>query len=742
MTPTDVFVRARAFLLDHREDYDKAYREFTWPTLPVFNWALDWFDVFAQGNRRPALWIIRDRGDDVKVTFAELSERSSRVANYLRSLGVARGDRVLMMLPNVLPIWELMLAAMKLGATIIPASTQLTPEDVRGRIARGSVRHVLTDTPGSEKISQVSGEFTRIVVDGPATGFLPYEDALSAPAHFDPDAPTRAEDPLLLYFTSGTTAKPKLVLHTHQSYPIGHLSTMYWIGIKEGDVHQNISSPGWAKHAWSSFFAPWNAGATVVMHDYARFSAQRSLAVLRDTGVNTLCAPPTVWRMMIVDALGGRPPSIRELASAGEPLNPQVIEHVRTAWGVTIGDGYGHGNDGADRQHAGAGRAPRVDGPAASRLPGSAPRRRRARSERRGNCLAAVAAPAGLMARYVDDAERTASATAAGHYRTGDEVVRDDDGYFHYVGRGDDVFKSSDYRISPFELESVLIDTLRWRRWPSCRVRIPCGRPCPRPTSRSSLEPGRARSSLGRSWPSHERSWRPTRHPAPGVRRASEDDLRQDPWRGAANQGTRTQRERGSGRARAPHGRLRGEALNSSEATGRTIRFPWKATSTARRQTQDGDARPGTDCRCSASAFRAVELARRYRSLCGTRTGRMFVPARAPQKDVDCFAQVAQQPQPEGRRQSLLLQVITGGSRTWPSTDSSSPRRRPPPALFVLFVLFVTRMGDVCGTLVDAPLGERRQLLVGCLLLVQRLLEEIRRSRSCPMALAHATSVP
>ena len=459
MTPTDVFVRARAFLLDHREDYDKAYREFTWPTLPVFNWALDWFDLFAQGNRRPALWIIRDRGEEVKVTFAELSERSSRVANYLRSLGVARGDRVLMMLPNVLPIWELMLAAMKLGATIIPASTQLTPEDVRGRIARGRVRHVITDTPGSEKISQVSGEFTRIVVDGPATGFLPYEDALSAPAHFDPDAPTRAEDPLLLYFTSGTTAKPKLVLHTHQSYPIGHLSTMYWIGIKEGDVHQNISSPGWAKHAWSSFFAPWNAGATVVMHDYARFSAQRSLAVLRDTGVNTLCAPPTVWRMMIVDALGGRPPSIRELASAGEPLNPQVIEHVRTAWGVTIRDGYGQtettaqiGNTpGQDVRLGSMGRP--LPGYRVVLLDGAG------REANEGEiALPLSPRPRGLMVGYVDDAERTASATAGGHYRTGDEALRDDDGYFHYVGRGDDVFKSSDYRISPFELESVLIE--------------------------------------------------------------------------------------------------------------------------------------------------------------------------------------------------------------------------------------------------------------------------------------------
>jgi acetyl-CoA synthetase len=459
MTPTEIFARARGFLLDCREDYDRAYGEFTWPALPVFNWALDWFDVFARGNPQPALRIVRDSGDEVKVSFAELSERSSSVANYLRSLGVARGDRVLMMLPNVLPIWEVMLAAMKLGATIIPASAQLTLEDVRDRIARGRVRHVVTDAPGAEKFGQVAGGFTRILVDGSAPGFLQYADALSAPSRFTPDAPTRAEDPLLLYFTSGTTAKPKLVLHTHQSYPIGHLSTMYWIGIREGDVHQNISSPGWAKHAWSSFFAPWNAGATVLMHDYTRFSAERSLAVLRDAGVNTLCAPPTVWRMMVVEALGGRPASLRELASAGEPLNPEVIEQVRAAWGLTIRDGYGQtettaqiGNSPGQEVRPGSMGRP-LPGYRVALLDGAG------READEGEiALALSPRPRGLMVGYVDDVERTAAATAGGYYRTGDEAFKDGAGYFHYVGRGDDVFKSSDYRISPFELESVLIE--------------------------------------------------------------------------------------------------------------------------------------------------------------------------------------------------------------------------------------------------------------------------------------------
>ena len=153
--------------------------------------------------------------------------------------------------------------------------------------------------------------------------------------------PARADEPLLLYFTSGTTAKPKLVLHTHASYPIGHLSTMYWVGLREGDVHQNISSPGWAKHAWSSFFAPWNAGATIVAHDQARFSARRALEVLREQQVSTLCAPPTVWRMMILEDLGERPAALREVVGAGEPLNPEVIDRVERAWKITMRDGYG-----------------------------------------------------------------------------------------------------------------------------------------------------------------------------------------------------------------------------------------------------------------------------------------------------------------------------------------------------------------------------------------------------------------
>jgi len=459
-TPTERFLKARDFLLRHREDYETAYRDFTWPTFERFNWARDWFDVYAQGNARPALRILRDDAHpEVAVSFAELSQRSNRVANFLASRGVAKGERLLLMLPNVLPIWEVMLAAFKLGVVVIPATPQLTRQDIQDRITRGGVRHVVTDLVGAERCSDLPGLANKLVVGGKAEGFTPYEDALSGAPTPPPDPGTGPEDPLLLYFTSGTTAKPKLVLHTHQSYPVGHLSTLYWIGIQEGDVHQNISSPGWAKHAWSSFFAPWNAGATLLVHDFVRFVPARQIELLHKHGVNTLCAPPTVWRMLINSSLGPRPAALRELVSAGEPLNPEVIERVRKDWNITLRDGYGQtettcqvGNSPGQEVRLGSMGRP---------LPGYRVALLDAEGKEASEgelSLHLNPRPTGLMVGYMDDPERTAAVTAGGFYRTGDEAQRDEAGYLHYVGRGDDVFKSSDYRISPFELESVLIE--------------------------------------------------------------------------------------------------------------------------------------------------------------------------------------------------------------------------------------------------------------------------------------------
>ncbi|MEO6743703.1 MAG: AMP-binding protein, partial [Caldimonas sp.] len=451
----------RDFLLRHRDDADLARRDFRWPKLDHFNWALDHFDLMAQGNDAPALWIVNETGAEIVRSFREMSERSSQVANHLRGLGVRRGDRILLMLGNELALWEVMLAAIKLGAVMIPASSLLTPDDLRDRIERGDVRHVVAASEQVPKFAMLTGTFTRICVGVPQDGWQRYDASEAAPLAFTPDGPTRADDPLLLYFTSGTTAQPKLVLHTHQSYPVGHLTTMYWIGLKPGDVHLNISSPGWAKHAWSCFFAPWNAGACIFIYNTVRFQAQSLLGVLARCKVTSLCAPPTVWRMLIQEDLAASRDrlSLREVIGAGEPLNPEIIEQVRSAWGLTLRDGYGQtettaliGNSPGQRLKPGSMGRP---------LPGYEVVLLNADGQPADEgevCLALAERPLGLMVGYQDSAEKTADVMRDGHYRTGDVAMRDADGMITFVGRADDVFKASDYRISPFELESALIE--------------------------------------------------------------------------------------------------------------------------------------------------------------------------------------------------------------------------------------------------------------------------------------------
>ena len=472
---TQIFRAARDFLLTHRDDYATAYAGFQWPRLDRFNWALDWFDQIAAGDRRNqlALWVAYEDGRNDKLTFAELSERSNRFANYYQSLGVRRGDRVLLMLGNIPPLWETMLAMMKLGAVIIPATTLLTANDVADRIARGRVRHIVCAAELAPKIEQACGSCTRIAIPpqpaqnrrgpgppigGKVPGWHEYEQGYSASAKFEPEGETLASDPLQLYFTSGTTAKPKLVMHSHVSYPVGHLSTMYWIGIQPGDIHCNLSSPGWAKHAWSCFFAPWNAEATVFVINQSRFSARGLLDALTECGVTTFCAPPTVWRMLITENLAGWEVKLRELASAGEPLNPEVIEQVRDAWGLTIRDGYGQtettaqvGNPPGQELKVGAMGRP---------LPGYQVRLLNAEdneAEEGELCLPLDPPPAALMPGYQGD-DGNLVPLEGPVYRTGDVVQRDAEGYLTFVGRADDVFKASDYRISPFEVESALIE--------------------------------------------------------------------------------------------------------------------------------------------------------------------------------------------------------------------------------------------------------------------------------------------
>ncbi|MGF6513283.1 acetyl-CoA synthetase [Pseudomonas sp. BT76 TE3572] len=455
------FLAARDFLLAHRTDYATAVRDFRWPQLNEFNWALDYFDAMAEGNQANALWIVEEDGSEQRYSFQQLASRSNQVANHLRALGVRRGERILLMLGNDVALWETMLAAFKLGAVVIPATALLTPDDLGDRIERGQVRHLVVGSAHVDKFVGLGEGCSRICVGPAPAGWTPHSAASEYSEQFEVEGRTLATDPMLLYFTSGTTSKPKMVLHSHQSYPVGHLSTMYWIGLQPGDLHLNISSPGWAKHAWSCLFAPWNAGACIFIHNVARFSAPALLGALERYGVTSLCAPPTVWRMLIQEDLASYKErlNLRELVGAGEPLNPEIIEQILHAWDLPLRDGFGQsettalvGNTPGQLLKPGSMGRP-LPGYRVTMLdPDGVP----------GNegevALPLDVRPLGLMLCYEDSPEKTAEVMRDGFYRTGDTAQIDEDGYVTFVGRADDVFKASDYRISPFELESALIE--------------------------------------------------------------------------------------------------------------------------------------------------------------------------------------------------------------------------------------------------------------------------------------------
>jgi acetyl-CoA synthetase len=460
-TNTDLYRIARDQLVNVIGDYDKAVETFSWPRLTgTFNWATDWFDVIARGNDRIALWIVDEDGTEHKISFAEMADASDRVATWLQRLGVGKGDRVILMLGNQVELWESMLAIAKLGAVIMPTTAALGPADLADRIARGAARFVIANDEDTAKFDDVPGDFTRIVVGAPVPGWHSYSAAYAVPPAGPFTARTTVDDSMLIYFTSGTTSKPKLVEHSQVSYPVGHLSTMAWIGVRPGDVHLAISSPGWAKHAWSCFFAPWIAEATIFVYNYRRFDAAALLDQLRRAKVNTFCAPPTVWRMLIQSDLGAKPEGLREILGAGEPLNPDVIAQVERAWGLTIRDGFGQtettlqvGNTPGQPVKPGSMGRPMPGVPVVLVDPLT-----REPADEGEICLDLSANPVNLMTGYLDDPKRNEAVMAGGYYHTGDVAQRDADGYITYIGRTDDVFKCSDYKVSPFELESVLIE--------------------------------------------------------------------------------------------------------------------------------------------------------------------------------------------------------------------------------------------------------------------------------------------
>ncbi|KOV79702.1 AMP-binding protein [Nocardia sp. NRRL S-836] len=456
MASHDTYRAARDLMLTDPES-------FRWPSFPdAFNWAHDWFDVIAGDNSATALHIVEEDGRERAYSFDELRRRSNQVAHWLAGHGVGKGDSVMIMLGNQVELWESMLAVMKLGAVIMPTTTALGTADLADRLRRGNVRHVVARAEDAGKFEGVAGEAGAVLmaVGGAPAGWHDFAQAGESPDDPLPHPQTRADDRLLLYFTSGTTSRPKLVEHTQASYPVGHVTTMRWIGIRPGDVHLNISSPGWAKHAWSCFFAPWIAEATIFVYNYTRFDAQALLGQIRAKHVTTFCAPPTVWRMLIKADLSGGPGALREVVAAGEPLNPEVVEQVQQQWGLTLRDGFGQtettlsvGNLPGDEVKLGSMGRPLPGVPVVLVDPITGEP-----ADEGEICIDLRERPMSLMAGYHGDPERNDEAMAGGYYHTGDIASRDEDGYLFYIGRSDDVFKASDYKISPFELESVLIE--------------------------------------------------------------------------------------------------------------------------------------------------------------------------------------------------------------------------------------------------------------------------------------------
>lgn len=442
--------------------------EFRIEVPEYYNFARDTVDRWADDPQRPAMLWVDDVGSGRRLTFAHFAERSRRVAGMLRSLGIGKGDRVLVVLGREVEWWEAMLGLIRLGAIPAPGTTLLTAKDLLYRIQRTEAAGIITDPEGAARVDEIAGRCpslrVRVVVGGERPGWVTYEPAVTAAAP-DEGEPTCSADPMLIYFTSGTTGLPKMVLHEH-SYPLGHLVTgKLWCDLREGDLHWNISDTGWAKAAWSSLCGPWVAGATVMVdRKPGRFDPVRALELIQGHRPTSLCAPPTVYRLLVLEDLERYDlSSLRSCVSAGEPLNPEVIHIWQRATGVTIRDGYGQTETVCIV----------ANWPGMPVKPGSmgkpAPHAEVAVIDEQGNVLPpgregdiAVRVdpqrPVGLFREYWKDPDGTAARRVGPWYITGDRGIVDEDGYFWFVGRADDVIISAGYRIGPFEVESALVE--------------------------------------------------------------------------------------------------------------------------------------------------------------------------------------------------------------------------------------------------------------------------------------------
>ena len=451
-------------------DYAETYRTFQQTVPERYNWAYEVFDEWGKDPAKVAMvWVAPDGQTTRSITFAEMSERSKRVANALTALGAKRGDRVFIMLHRVVEWWEVMLGCMRSGIVPVPGTTLLTTKDIAYRINVSDTTIAITDPENHEKLDAVRADcptLKEVVVVGGKGPWHEYEDLLAAASPDLPHPNNLSSDPLNIYFTSGTTGHPKMVLNTHATYPIGHVATgKFWLDNRPTDLHWTLADTGWAQASWTSFYAPWNMGAAVFIWDQrGRFSARETMDIFERFPITTFFAPPTVYRMMVLEDLTEfKPKALRHTIGAGEAVNPEVIDSWREGTGHHIWEGYGQTES----------TLLAATFPGMEYRPGSmgvtAPGYYMAVVDEQGNELPdgtegelAVKTepewPVGLFPEYWRNPEANAKAFHDGWYYTGDLVSRDKDGYFWFVGRADDVIISASYRIGPFEVESALLE--------------------------------------------------------------------------------------------------------------------------------------------------------------------------------------------------------------------------------------------------------------------------------------------
>ncbi|KAL8175466.1 UNVERIFIED_CONTAM: Acyl-coenzyme A synthetase acsm3, mitochondrial, partial [Gekko kuhli] len=458
-------------------DYESIQEQYK-PEVPeYFNFAKDVLDKWAEmekegrGPSSPALWWVGDRGEEVRWSFVELVAGSKKAAHVLsEQCGLQKGDRAIVILPRIPEWWLLNVACMRTGTVLIPGTTQLTARDILHRLQASQAKCVITDGVLAPAVDSVASKcpslaFKLMVSRDHRDGWLNFCDLLNlAPADHKCVA-TKSCEPMAIYFTSGTTGAPKMAEHSHSSQGMGlALNGRYWLDLTPKDLIWNTSDTGWAKSAWSSVFAPWSQGAGVFVHSMPRFEPRPVLETLSRFPITTFCSAPTAYRMLIHHNLSSYNfHSLKHCVSAGEPMNPEVMEDWKRETGLDIYEGYGQAETvlvcgtfkGMKIKPGSMGKpSPAYDTQIIDEDGNILP------PGKEGDIAIRVkpTRPFCLFTQYTEDPEKTASTIRGSYYVTGDRGIRDEEGYFWFVGRADDVINSAGYRIGPFEVESALIE--------------------------------------------------------------------------------------------------------------------------------------------------------------------------------------------------------------------------------------------------------------------------------------------